>query len=117
MSKLYDILIKLNNDIYENHNNGRNSLRAIKRTEDDIKRLFIESFPVEFGSDMNDDELINGIRSIYKWGIGTGKQLENGKIKRVDDREWEMVSTKLDQYEQTFTNRTIRNLRNKIKEL
>lgn len=58
------------------------------------------------GSDMNDNELVHAIKKMYEWGIGTGRQLESGKIKQVDEREWEMVASILDQFEQTFTNRS-----------
>lgn len=60
------------------------------------------------GSDMNDDELVTALRNMYRWGISTGRKLESGKIKRVDEREWEMIGSRLDQFEQTFTNRKIR---------
>lgn len=80
----------------------------------DIENLVKDLLGDESGSDMNDYELVNNLKKIYEWGIGTGRQLENGTIKKVDDREWEMIANRLDQFEQTFTNRAKRNLRKKI---
>lgn len=68
------------------------------------------------GSDMSDVELVHALQTMYRWGISTGRQLESGKIKRVDDREWEMAASRLDQFEQTFTNRNRKQMRTTLYE-
>ena len=67
------------------------------------------------GSDMNDDELVHAIQKMYQWGISSGRKLAEGVIKRIDDRQWEMVASRLDQFEQSFTNRAKRQFNQRIK--
>lgn len=85
--------------------------------KNEVKTMFKDVIGKESGSDMNDDELIHAIQKMYQWGISTGRQLESGKIKKVDDREWEMIASRIDQFEQTFTNRLKRQLKKKVEEL
>lgn len=107
-------------DMASSYNNGESgydwlpTIRAITEIAIEQKIAWAsEVIGSESGSDMNDDELVHSLQKMYQWGIGTGRRLEAGKIKQVDDRDWEMVATKLDQFEQTFTNRAIRKARNR----
>lgn len=56
-------------------------------------------------SDMNDDELKHALHKLFSWGLSTGRLLAEGKIKRIDEREWEQVGNTFDRFASSFMNR------------
>ena len=87
----------------------------IQKSNKELLERIERSIPNTIGSNMSDIELVDALKKMYQWGIQTGYKLESGRIKRVDEREWDMIASRLDQFEQTFTNRANKTIRDKIK--